>query len=210
MESLGESFNWVDLLIGVALTATLLVGLGLGFYRQVAVAGSLVAGLFLAGQFTNGFASSDLMAPLAQHTSGGTTRMTAYLLLFLLPLLLAIGSFFIFPRVFGSVLRSFDTVLGGVVGLVSAVLLLWLVLLGSSQLDDNWLEEPVQESYLGSRLARGAVVVAKIFPDDFRERVEQSFRAQLDPILDDGRLLDPHLTDPTIEDAPSPTAPTQE
>ena len=179
-----QQLNWVDFVLGLALIATLLVGFGLGFYRQMALATGLLMGLVLAGQLTDRVAAVESLGSIRESIGDGGTRMSVYFAFLILPVVLSILSFFVFPKIFSKTLKALDSVLGGALGLMSAVTLFWVFVLGSSQIEESWLEEPVRESYLGSRLAEGAVSLSQIFPEDFRARVENGFRRQLDPILD--------------------------
>ncbi len=168
-----ECFNWVDLVLVLSLIATLLIGFGLGFYRQFTLGVGLFVGLLIAGRYTGALASTTPFLAIATHVGDGAGRIAAYLTLLALPALAALASFAVFPRIFGSVVRVFDSLLGSALGVASAVLVFWLFLLGSVQAERPWVSVPVQESYLGSRLARGACVLSRIFPQEFRERVEQ-------------------------------------
>ena len=62
--SFWQLFNWLDLVLAIGIVAAFLIGLGAGFYRQLAITSSLVLGLILASQLTNPLAAASFWEPI--------------------------------------------------------------------------------------------------------------------------------------------------
>jgi hypothetical protein len=174
-----QLFNWVDVVIALGLIGGLLVGFGLGFYRQVAISVSLVLGLIVASQATAPLAATELFEGLHARVGKSGAEAMAYTLILLMTLLAGLSSLLLFRRFFGKTLQMFDALLGGAVGLSAGAFLFGLVALGVFHWSDTPLHKPIRGSFLGAKLAEGARVASRIFPEDYRARVEASLELHL-------------------------------
>lgn len=184
MNEVWQAVNWIDLILGLGLIAALLVGFAMGFYRQLAIIGSLLVGLVLASQFTERLAASGTFETM--HARFGTTgaQCAAYCTLILVPLLIGLLSVLIFRSFFNRTLKALDSLLGGVLGLSVGGLFCGIVLLGVFHWEENWLQAPIRSSFLGSRLAEGARSVSRIFPEDYRRRVETNLQDRISSLAE--------------------------
>ena len=173
-ESFWALFNWLDIVLSVGLVAALLVGVGAGFYRQVAITVSLVGGLLLASQLTTPIAHADFWQPVHARFGTAGAESIAYGGIVLVCLLLGLLSILLFRSYFGKKLRILDSVLGGFSGVAIGALLAGMVILGICRLEDHELQQPIRDSYIGSHLAEGAKVASRAFPEEFRTSVERS------------------------------------
>ncbi len=192
--SFWQSFNWVDVGLGIGLLTTLVIGLGLGLYRQLAIVCSLILGLVVASQATAPLASSSIFGPMQSHLGNSGAEALAFTGVLLLTLLLGLGTLLIFRKTFGKTLSLVDAVLGGVLGLVVACMLFGLFAMGVFHWEETALHEPINSSYLGSRLAKGTRLASFMFPKDYRLRVENSLREL--PALVESRLKSVEEPDP--------------
>ncbi len=183
-ESFWQVFNWLDAVLAVGLLAAFLVGLGAGFYRQVAITVSLIDGLLVASQFTQPLAATELWTPVHAKLGTSGAEATAYAAIILVSLLAGLLSILVFRSYFGRTLRFLDSVLGGGTGICIGGLVFGLIILGVFHWPETALHSPIRESYLGSRLAEGAKAVSKVFPEDFRQRVEASLENKLIDLAD--------------------------
>lgn len=179
LEEIWASLNWVDLVLGLALLAALLIGVGMGFYRQLAIVASLVLGWVLASQFTAPLAGAEWFAPVHTHCGSDGAEFIAYAAVILATVGVGVACILIFRRHFGKPMRVFDSAVGGATGAGIAALAAGLLVLGIFRWEETWLHQPLRDSYLGSHLAEGARAAAKIFPDEYRERVEASIEGSL-------------------------------
>jgi S1-C subfamily serine protease len=115
--------NWVDLVIVVAAIAY-----AIGGYRNGAV-----VGLFsLAGFFGGAILGAQLARPLGEHLAGGRAQVpvaiVCVLVIALLGQLLAVYlAGFVRNRLHWRVARAFDSGIGAVLGIVSVLLVTWMV-----------------------------------------------------------------------------------
>lgn len=194
-ESLWELFNWLDVVLSVGLLSAFLVGLGAGFYRQVAIIFSLAAGLVLASQFTLPLAAAEFWAPVHARLGQSGSEAAAYGGIVLASLGIGLIGILLFRTTFGKTLRFVDSILGGAAGVAIGALMFGLTFLGTFHWEETWLHKPIRESYLGSHLAEGARVVSHIFPEDFRQRVEASLEEKLTPVVAGSEVSEPSSAD---------------
>ncbi|MEM7168428.1 MAG: CvpA family protein [Planctomycetota bacterium] len=186
MEDIWASLNWVDLVLGLGLLAALLVGVGMGFYRQLAIIASLVVAWVLASQFTTPLAQSELFASVQERYGASGAEFAAYGTIILSTVCFGLLSILIFRRYFGKTLKMFDSALGGATGVGIAGLAAGLLVLGIFHWEETWLHGPLRESVLGSRLAEGARYASTIFPDEYRDRVEASLEQKISDLATSG------------------------
>lgn len=170
-----SSINWVDICLVIALVGFLFVGIGMGFYRQLALTISLVIGFVLASQFSSALASSSFLEAVHAKYGQPATEAVAYGLIIAASLLVGLTVLLLFRRFFGRALRVADSFLGGVLGVGIGCLLFGFFALGIFQLQENKLQRTIQESLIASRLAQGARVAGGIFPEEIAQQIETRF-----------------------------------
>jgi hypothetical protein len=168
--------NWIDVVLLLGLASGLLVGIGVGFYRQVAIFFSLAAGLVAAARLAAPLAASPSFAPVSEALSldPAGTRVVAFAAVLWVSLVLGILVCLLFHSFFSRPVRFIDGLLGGAMGMAISSLLFGLLLLGIFHSEVTRLDEPIRASRLGSRLAEGARYVARIFPADIQERFDKA------------------------------------
>ena len=176
--SFWQLFNWLDLVLAIGIVAAFLIGLGAGFYRQLAITSSLVLGLILASQLTNPLAAASFWEPIHARLGENGAQATAFGAIVCAALMVGSLTVLCFRGFFNKTVRFVDSILGGFTGAAIGALLFGLIFLGIFHWEETRFHEPIRESYLGSRLAVGAQVASKVFPEDFRQRVEASLKVR--------------------------------
>ena len=177
-----DTFNWIDLVLILGLLAGLFTGLGLGFYRQAAMILALASGLVLASRFTIELSQSSLFSPVAEQFGSVGSEMVAFGTILLGSVLLALVLLFIFRSFFDKTLKLIDALIGGATGVALASFLFGILILAVFQWSDTRLHQPIRDSVLGSRIAEGARLLVRIFPEEFQHRLN----ASIDPTLPSG------------------------
>ncbi len=166
--------NWIDYALVLGLVAGLFVGIGVGFYRQVAIFFALTVGLIAAARLAEPIAKADIFQPVEEVLGAGGASVAAFAFVLWAALVLGLLACLVFHSFFSRTLRVFDGVLGGAMGVAISSMLFGLLLLGIFHSNATQLNEPIRTSQIGSRLAEGARYVSRIFPDDIQDRFDQA------------------------------------
>lgn len=199
MESLWQAFNWLDLVLILALLAALLVGIEMGFYRQLIVLCSLIVGIVFAGQLSQRLATNDAFDAIHAEFGSAGAECAAFVLIVLTPLLLALLSLLLFRKRLDKASQTLDSLLGGVVGVGVGVLGFVLVVLATFHWEDTWLHRPLRSSALASRLAEGSRVASLVFPAEQRRRVESCLQERSSIVADSPHGSEPVAPKPPME-----------
>ncbi len=170
-----EQLNWIDFCLLLALLGCLLVGFGMGFYRQLAVAGSLVVGFLLASRLSQSLAASDMFETVRAELGQSGAEGVAYGAIVLSSLLVGLASLLIFRNFFGATLKFVDSILGGALGLAVGCLLFGCFALGVYHFEESQFHAPIRQSAIGSQIADSVRVATRLFPDELRARIESGF-----------------------------------
>lgn len=179
LESFWQALNWVDFVLILGLIAALLVGLAMGFYRQLVLLASVVVGFLVASQFTQPLAASEAFDAVRARYGLAGAEVASYASLVLGCTAVGLLVVLIFRSFFHRTVRFLDSVLGGGLGTLVGGLACGLVILGLFSWHETWLHQPVRTSYVGSRLAEGARLASAIFPEEFRQRVESGLAERI-------------------------------
>jgi len=176
LAGLAAGLNWIDVVLLLGLASGLLVGIGVGFYRQVAIFFSLAAGLVAAARLATPLAASSSFAPVndALSLDPAGSRVVAFAAILWVSLVLGLLICLLFHSFFSRQIRFIDGLLGGAMGMAISSLLFGLLILGIFHSEVTRLDEPIRTSRLGSRLAEGARYAARMFPADIQERFDKS------------------------------------
>ena len=166
--------NWIDYALLLGLVAGLFVGIGVGFYRQVAIFCALAVGLVAAARLADPISNAAFFQPVTEVLGEGGANVAAFAFVLWAALVLGLLSCLVFHSFFSRTLKVFDGVLGGAMGVAISSMLFGLLLLGVFHSNATQLNEPIRTSQIGSRLAEGARYVSRIFPDDIQQRFDQA------------------------------------
>ncbi|MEM7263501.1 MAG: CvpA family protein [Planctomycetota bacterium] len=167
-----EQLNWIDLCLILALLGCLLVGFGMGFYRQLAIAASLIVGFVAASQLAQPLARSEWFERVHAEIGQSGAEGVAYATVLLGSLLVGLACLLIFRSFFGSTLKFIDSLLGAVLGTAVGCLVFGLFAMGVYHFEDSQFHRPIQQSLLGSRIAEGVRVGSRLMPEELRTRIE--------------------------------------
>ena len=179
------TFNWLDIVLGLGLVASLFVGLGAGFYRQVAMIFSICVGVLVASQLTGPLSGAEFWQPVSEQLGERGGRAAAYGSIVLASVVVGLVLVFTFRSFFSRTLRFFDSLLGGVTGVTIGGLLFGATILGLCQWEDAPIHKTIRESFLGGYLSEGARYASQVFPPEFRHRVEASLGGKLPKLFAD-------------------------
>ena len=166
--------NWIDYVLLLGLFSGLFVGIGVGFYRQVAIFSALALGLVAAARLSQPLTESAAFKPVHDVLGEAGADVAAFAFVLWAALVLGILCCLVFHSFFSRTIRIFDGALGGAMGVAISSLVFGLVLLGVIHSQSTQFDAPIRESQIGSRLAEGARVVSRIFPQDIQERIDQA------------------------------------
>lgn len=172
--SFWQLFNWLDIVLAIGIVAAFLIGLGAGFYRQLAITCSLMLGFVLASQLTTPLAAADFWDPLHARLGQNGAEACAFGAIVFACLFVGGIAVLCFRGFFNKTVRFVDSILGGFTGATIGALLFGIIFLAIFHWEDTRFHEPIRKSYLGSHLAEGARVASRVFPEDFRKRVDAS------------------------------------
>ncbi len=170
----GKSLNWIDGVLILGLFAGLFMGIGVGFYRQVAIFFALAIGLVAAARLATPLSQATFFQPVQEALGADGARIAAFAAVLWIALLVGILACLLFHSFFSRSIRFFDGVLGGAMGVAISSLLFGLLILGIFHSNETRFNEPIRQSQIGSRLAEGARYASRIFPPDIQERFDQA------------------------------------
>ena len=166
--------NWIDYVLLLGLFSGLFVGIGVGFYRQVAIFSALALGLVAAARLSQPLTETPVFGPVKEVLGDAGADVAAFAFVLWSALVVGILCCLIFHSFFSRTVRIFDGALGGAMGVAISSLVFGLVLLGVVHSQSTQFDAPIRESQIGSRLAEGARVVSRIFPPDIQERIDEA------------------------------------
>lgn len=169
-----RGLNWIDAVLLLGLVAGLLVGIGVGFYRQIAIFFALVVGMVAAGRLAAPLADTPAFGPVIEALGPEGGRVAAFATVLWGALVLGLLACLVFHSFFSKSLKFVDGLLGGAMGVAISSLLFGVLILGVFHSEMTKLDDPIRESRLGSQLAEGARYVARIFPEDIQDRLDRA------------------------------------
>ncbi|MFN0057231.1 MAG: CvpA family protein [Planctomycetota bacterium] len=178
-----QTFNWLDWSLVTLLLTGLVTGAMLGMIRQIVLLVSLVIGIALASCFTVSLAATPLFERVHAQLGLGGAQGIAYATILGGTLLVGIIGILILRRFLVLPLRFADRAVGGVFALGLGAALFGLFSIGVLQFPESWLHAPIRESTVGSQIAGGARIVTRMFPDEFRARMEESLARRMPEVL---------------------------
>ncbi len=164
------AFNWLDIIIGVILLVSLILGLIKGFVRQIIGIAAVVIGFFLAAKYY--LPSSRIVSRIISAEKW--SHLISFLLLFIGVLLAGWLVAFLLSKLIHGPVKFVDHVFGGALGLLKGILISGVVVFAL-------LVFPVDKNgLLRSRLApycywttRGFV---HVIPKELKEKFREAFR----------------------------------
>ena len=175
-----QALNWVDCVLLLGLASGLFVGIGVGFYRQVAIFLSLGIGLFAASRLTDPILASERFQPVQEVLGPEWAQVAAFAAVLWAALVVGLLCCLVFHSFFSRTLRVADGALGGAMGVVISAVFFGLVLLGVFHHGNSrQFEEPIRTSKIGVQLAEGTRVVSRLLrlPSDIQERFDRAIES---------------------------------
>ena len=195
LHSISEWFstlNWIDFVLLLGLFSGLFVGIGVGFYRQIALFLSLGIGLFAAARLSPLLAASPKFDPVANALGEDWSQIAAFAVVLWSALVIGVLACLVFHSFFSRSLRVADGALGGVVGVAISGVFLGIVLLIAFHSPSKRFHEPIRTSVLGSHLTESAKYVTEFLPPDIRDRIRPPGSPSPDDGSSDGGRSAPH------------------
>lgn len=175
-----QQCNWIDLVILLGMLSGLFTGAGLGFYRSTALLFGSTTGAFMAFQFSREFSQTPLFKSVVVELGPLGAQILAGLAIFAGTIFSTMLITYFFRSHFDKTLKTFDGVLGALMGGAIAGLIFGLILLGVFQWPDGQIHGPIRDSVIGVPLAEATGTLDHFFPTDFRDRFQVTLAESLE------------------------------
>ena len=180
LQAFWQQCNWIDIVILLGMLAGLFTGAGLGFYRSTALLFGSTTGAFMAFQFSMDLSHTPLFKDVVFELGLLGAQILAGLTIFVGTIFSTMLVTYFFRSYFDQTLKTFDGVLGALMGATIAGLIFGLVLLGVFQWPDGEIHGPIRASVIGVPLAEATGTLDHFFPTDFRDRFHVTLAESLE------------------------------
>lgn len=176
-------YNWLDIVFGIILIITLIMGLVKGFIRQIIGIVAVIAGLILAVTYYS--IVSEFFFRLIGHRI--MSHFLGFLSIFLAVLFAGALLSHLLSKVMIGPFKFFDRVLGAALGLLKGILICAVLVFALLVFPVN--KTVVKESQIAPFCLRVAQAMIYLIPQDLKVKFREKYREISEKVKRDGKKI---------------------
>lgn len=176
-------YNWLDIIFGIILLTTVILGLAKGFVRQLIGIAAVIAGLAFAVSYYPIFA--EFFSRLISNRV--ISDFSGFLSIFLAVLFAGGILSHLFSKLIKGPFRFFDRVLGGGLGLLKGILICAVLVFALLIFPVN--KTVIKESKLAPSCLRISQAIIYLIPQELKEQFKEKYREISGKVMRDGKKV---------------------